>query len=403
MKNSPSSLNIKQAATIWIIVLAIHLTDIKISMIKISELFFLIYAIFKIRQIHKTTYFFFIYFFIFIIATFFHNISLKFDYSIVDNILKSPYWCSIGRFLEIISCLSFLEFVRTCMKKYGNTICINKILRFNFYFLLFVFALYIAELFKIFLLNISYDNGRLKGFFVEGGPFGLMCATLALLSIHIKRPKIEICMLLLMIVLARSKAGMACVYTYWIISILRKMYIDKTYRKFLFVGTMIIIPVFIYMFIYIAEMYITTIINTDFLMSYVNSNPDDYSATAGRIPATYILYEMFCKHPIIGIGLGNYPILRNMAEYRSFFPVIPIYDASGYGGIIDIINQFGLLGIAIWAIYFFRQLKKNTDKSYIIFFCLPLIFGVQVTFMYPWLMIALHIQTKKNPLHAYYH
>ena len=43
---------------IWIIVLAIQCTDIKISIIKISEIFFLIYAIFKIKKIHKTTYFF---------------------------------------------------------------------------------------------------------------------------------------------------------------------------------------------------------------------------------------------------------------------------------------------------------------------------------------------------------
>lgn len=51
----------------------------------------------------------------------------------------------------------------------------------------------------------------------------------------------------------------------------------------------------------------------------------------------------------------------------------------------------------------FRNLKKNRDKSYIIFFCLPLILGVQITFMYPWLMIALYIHPPKKTFHAHYH
>ncbi len=105
------------------------------------------------------------------------------------------------------------------------------------------------------------------------------------------------------------------------------------------------------------------------LQVYVNNNPEDYSVTAGRISATFILHEMFIKNPIIGIGMGNYPLLRNLDEYRSFFPVISIFDASGYGGIIDVINQFGLLGLILWGMIL-KKIYHLTSNWKIVFFYL---------------------------------
>ena len=122
---------------------------------------------------------------------------------------------------------------------------------------------------------------------------------------------------------------------------------------------------------------------------YVNNNPEDYSVTAGRISATFILHEMFIKNPIIGIGMGNYPLLRNLDEYRSFFPVISIFDASGYGGIIDVINQFGLLGLILWGMIL-KKIYHLTSNWKIVFLSqFPFFFGVQMTFLYPWLLIGI--------------
>lgn len=382
---------------IWIIVFAIQCTDVKISIIKISEIFFLTYAILKVRSIHKTTYFFFIYFSAFLLITFIHNIFLNFDYTVATNFLKKPYWASIGRYLEVISCLTFIEYTRIVIKKYGLDYTIDKVLQANHYFLVFILVLYIAELLGFSVLNISYGNARLRGFYVEGGPFGLMCAAFTLLSIYRKRRKIEVITLLLCTICSQSKAGISCLCAYFAIMTILKIYAKKKYRKYLFLGCIIITPLFIYIFLHIADMYISAVKDVDLLIRYVNANPDDYSATAGRIPATFILYEMFCKHPLIGIGLGNYPILRNIDDYRSFFPKIPLYDASGYGGFIDIINQFGLIGISIWIFFLIKLFRHSTDKTYIILFCLPLIFGVQFTFLYPWFMIAIHIQHNQIP------
>lgn len=55
------------------------------------------------------------------------------------------------------------------------------------------------------------------------------------------------------------------------------------------------------------------------LQVYVNNNPEDYSVTAGRISATFILHEMFIKNPIIGIGMGNYPFCGIWMNTDLFF------------------------------------------------------------------------------------
>ena len=132
------------------------------------------------------------------------------------------------------------------------------------------------------------------------------------------------------------------------------------------------------------------------MAAWVNANPEDYSSTAGRIPATFIIYNMFLSNPLFGIGIGNYPILRNLPEYRSFFPIIDIYDASGYGGFIDILNQCGIIGLVVFLFLLYKLKKQNKDSTYILLFCLPLLFGVQYTFAYPWLMLSIILLTKNE-------
>ncbi|UVR36322.1 hypothetical protein [Bacteroides ovatus] len=72
-----------------------------------------------------------------------------------------------------------------------------------------------------------------------------------------------------------------------------------------------------------------------------------------------------------------------------FFPVISIFDASGYGGIIDVINQFGLLGLILWGMIL-KKIYHLTSNWKIVFLSqFPFFFGVQMTFLYPWLLIGI--------------
>lgn len=378
--------------SVWIIIIAIHCTDVKVSIIKVTEIFFLIYMALHIRKLCGISKWFLRFFTVFLFITFAHNLFLNFDYSIADNILKQPYWCSIGRYLEVLACLSFLEFVRRKINRYGFHKIITHTLKFNFYFSILILLLYAVDMAGG-LQTVSYNEGRLKGLFVEGGPFGLLYAVLTLLSIFQKRPMKETVLLSAFVILSRSKAGICCLSAYFAIKMVLNIYKNKRYRKFVIFGCVMFISAFLYVFLIVAKMYIEQITDVSTLEAYVNNNPYDYSAVAGRVPATFIVYAMFWKHPLIGIGIGNYPILRNMSAYRGFFPQIDIYDATGYGGIIDILNQCGMIGLTLFGMYMYKQIRKSNNNIYIIFFILPLLFGVQYTFMYPWFMLALHSYT----------
>ena len=94
-----------------LIILAIQFTDLKIGPVKLSEIIFLLYALLCLKKIHKVTYSYFILFTFFLLATFVKNPFMSFDNSVAPSFLKTSYWISISRYLELIACLGFTEYI----------------------------------------------------------------------------------------------------------------------------------------------------------------------------------------------------------------------------------------------------------------------------------------------------
>lgn len=381
----------------WVIVFSIvfvvFCTDVKVSVVKISEIGLLAYFILFSRKLDKPIRKFLFFFLGFVGITFVHNLFLTFDYSPVDSFLKRPYMCTIGRFAEVLSCLVLMQLILKISRKYNFQNFINRFFRCSYWFslvILVLFFLYVVGAPISFLDLVDEGTFRLTGFYVEGGPFGLMCASMALLGIHLNRRKKEIGIFVILTILAQSKAGIVCILGYFCVKFVQRFYKSKTFRICIVLIFPIAIIVFVKLFMHIADMYISAILDTNTLAAWVNANPEDYASTAGRIPATFIVSNMFLDNPFIGIGIGNYPVLRNLPEYRSFFPKIDVYDATGYGGFVDMLNQCGLLGLGIFCMLLYKTYKYgcNRDFTYLLLFCLPLLFGVQYTFAYPWLMLA---------------
>ena len=121
-----------------------------------------------------------------------------------------------------------------------------------------------------------------------------------------------------------------------------------------------IISIFIFTFYFLVKNYGMKWIDSEATAEYAVANPHDMAFVAGRVSGKYILFEMVTKHPLIGIGLGNYPIMRNLDDYRSFFPIIDIYDATGLGGVqLTFIYPWFLVGINE---LYIRLKKKNKHE-----------------------------------------
>ena len=371
------------------VIFALHCNDVKISVVKLSEIVLIIYGILYFRRFHKISRLFWAFFTLWLILTFMHNLFMHFDRTVVVSLLQEPYICSVGRYLELFSCLSFIELVINYLKVVGYKAGLDQILKYNSKFCLFILLAYFFERFDFFSFGVITDTGRLCGFFNEGGPFGLLMAMLLILSFFNNRSLWEKAVLLLCLGLSISKAGAMLLLIYICIYYLRKSKYDLKIRRKILI---LLVPGFLVSSILAYQLmlqYSISWVDVDLAYQLTQDNPDDMNLVAGRVAGKYIVTNMIADNPIIGIGLGNYPILRNLSEYRSFFPKIDVYDAHGFGGIMTILCEYGLLGL-IGFIWIIRYNSKKKNPYLVLLFVCVLLCGVQITFIYPWMLIGLN-------------
>jgi hypothetical protein len=155
-------------------------------------------------------------------------------------------------------------------------------------------------------------------------------------------------------------------------------------------------------FIKLAETYIDSNKNME---TYMKMRPNDTSLTMGRIAGSHIVPNMVVDNSIFGIGLGNYPIIRNISEYRTFVPYTPKgkTDAHGIGGIIQILVDGGLFILFFFFFIIYVIIKKayvhnNNLEIYVLAFVSFFLTGVQIYFLYPWVLLGIFIALiqKKN-------
>lgn len=374
-----------------LIVFCLHGNDIKISILKVSEMILLIFGILNIYRFHKITKQFLWIFSVFLIITFAHNTFMDFDTKVATNFLQMPYWCSIGRFVELFCCLSFIELVIAYFKRSSFQNSINTLCRFNIYFCIVFLGVYILKLLHIINgADVHNQIGRMTGFFNEGGPFGLLIALMIVLSSLFRRPRLEIILLLVCLFLSASKAGAMLLLFY---GFYKFVTMARRTRKYKIIAVIAFVPMVVLAFwvgSLLIKQYSVSWSNQHAAYKYATTNKKDFNFNAGRIPGFYIGSEMFKKNPILGIGLGNYPVLRNKPEYRGFFPRIPVYDAMGFGGLADILVQQGIIGIFLFLYLIWKCHQKSQNWTYLLLFLAVFMCGVQLTFVYPWLLIALN-------------
>ncbi len=385
-------------AFIIFVVFCVQFTELKVDVVKIAEILLLILTPFIYqRKINKwillIATFFFVWFVVSILLNPFRDFYLLKNVSI----LKQPYFITVGRFLELIACINLVALVNNFFK--------DKSFSQIRFFLRNIFFLSCAFLFFnliVYVLNYSgfisetrlvYENFRLRGWFSEGGPYGLMLSFTFCLSFFYKHRYNNILraiIVLTIIFIARSKAGMLLILVWYTL-----LYYKKLYKKLRELNiAIIVIGVIItsIIFVKISHKYIYAINN---VRQEMKERPTDVNLVMGRISGLFIFPEMIVDYPLFGIGLGNYPIMRNNPEYLDFIPPSPVgkTDAHGFGGIIQVLVDGGVVMLLFFLMIFFnfyRVLKKNNSHLKIflyIFLCL-FMFGVQIYFLYPWVLLG---------------
>lgn len=395
-----------------------NFTHQKIGPIKSTELILiLLLPAFLFIKTHKYLVLFIVLFGLFLFKTLFFNLFESFEYfRPIDeiNLFKRPYIISISRFVELLCCILFANLTYHWFKRVGGNRKKRIILGIiNLHatfclFLIFVFGLSYLDLTPNNFLGLVYempwdkndDTLRLRGFFVEGGPFGLMLSMVFILTFYYKNKHtiyVRAILFFTIIFLTKSKAGMACIL-FWI------FYWNWNHikGKLQALGYVALIPLaacFLLLFSVIGKQYIDKIRN---LQSEVELHPNNGTLLTGRSTAAYMGTNMILDRPILGIGMGNYPYNRNKEEYRGFVPEFPeeyILPRLGLGGIYKLLLENGFIGLLLFALllrHIFVKTQQETKKLIVLFVSLFL-FGVEMTFIYPYLLLAI-LLSKDNML-----
>jgi hypothetical protein len=131
-------------------------------------------------------------------------------------------------------------------------------------------------------------------------------------------------------------------------------------------------------------------------------HPGDPNYVMGRVTGALIVPRMIVAHPVGGIGLGNYSLMRNDPDYLQGLPAVDEWDLPGMG-LLGVAAELGaplalfLLGVLLRP--FWRALRRRDNLSLAVaaaFQPVAILFGVNLNFFYPWLITAFAIAAEQQ-------
>lgn len=238
---------------------------------------------------------------------------------------------------------------------------------------------------------------RARAFFVEGGPYGVYAVSVVLVALfrrHALRDasRLETWMVMLVmatsIVLSMSKAAIFCLGGIWPWLLLRKVRLRRLLPAGAFVAVIALATP-------IPQQLARYWDDYQNLEAVAALQPDDGNIVVGKVAALYIVPRIVVDHPLMGVGFGNYPLVRNNPEYLGVIPQSDYWDIPG-SGLLGYAADLGipLLLYVLWIVW--RPVRIGLRlKAPAIAVALAAyqffseMFGTQITFFYPWLVTAL--------------
>lgn len=240
---------------------------------------------------------------------------------------------------------------------------------------------------------------RVQGFFNEGGPYGLLLTSVILVLLVRRRLFPDVCRLYhwsalaltaTAWVLSFSKAGLLAGILCGAVAITVIPDLRKRVVACLLLPCALL--AFWMMFQHGLSGYFDSISGFD---ETVNFRPNDRNLVMGRIVAFFVVPRMIAAHPVLGIGLGNYSLMRNDPDYLQGLPAVDDWDLPGLGIISDAAELGAPLALFLILLVSrpFREARQRKVSPAVLataaFQPIALVLGVNVNFFYPWLISGL--------------
>jgi hypothetical protein len=274
--------------------------------------------------------------------------------------------------------------------------------------LLSIAGVLLLELTGISTPIIYGPESRVRGFFNEGGPYGmfLVSAILAwLLRARVAGSPRRLvywgahCLMSGALLASRSKVAALAVLC---LSLGGTLFAGSRRQRLALAGVLsLVLAVLIGAFGGKFLGYFYSYANFDELLYY---RPDDPSLIMGRVTGALILPRMAAAHPILGVGLGNYSLMRNDPAYLQDLPSVDEWDLPGLG----LLGSSAELGIPLTLGFFallllplrhaWRREASPLIVAVAVFQPVAFLLGVNLNFFYPWLMAAFALAATCGPL-----
>jgi len=252
---------------------------------------------------------------------------------------------------------------------------------------------------------VVYDfNDRVRGFFNEGGPYGLflVAASLAvLLRAHLKpyvyrfQAPMTLGLFGAALLLSGSKAGLLAAAGLAVLGVLISG--SRRQRLTLIAAAVVFLAG---LALFQRQLLAYWLLYQD-IDEVAANHPGDPNYVMGRVTGALIVPRMIAAHPLGGIGLGNYSLMRNDPEYLQGLPAVDEWDLTGMG-LAGAMAELGVpLALCLFAVLLrpLRMARKRKEASVVAiaaaFQPLSFVLGVNLNFFYPWLITALALASQR--------
>jgi hypothetical protein len=241
-------------------------------------------------------------------------------------------------------------------------------------------------------------DSRVRGLFNEGGPYGMFLVSAGLAEIlraRLLRPRYRFrvkAMLVLFgagLLLSGSKAGLLAVV---LLSGMAGISAGSPRRRAILllagVGLLAATAAFF------GNQFVTYWLLYEHVDEAAAYHPGDPNFVMGRVTGAFIVPRMIAAHPLGGVGLGNYSLMRNDPNYLQGLPPVEEWDLPGMGLLGDA-AELGVPLALFLAVAMARPFWKAARwrapmavAAAAAFQPVALLLGVNLNFFYPWLMTA---------------
>ncbi len=330
-------------------------------------------------------------------------LALSRDFFIPDglSLLKQPVWITVSRSVELAIDVGAMLYL--AQQFFGDRVAL--LFTMNTYFwagmasVLYSFISYPLNVLAGAQLGTFNIDHRMRGFFNEGGPYGLYVLSVFLVGVALYRIgapgrlyiRISLFMLPIALVGSRSKAG-AIAMT--ILLVLNLLLIRGTARRLIVLGVLVVAAIAVGSSLDLPAQLRAYRRAASFYERTSGVKSGDPNFIYGRIAGAFIVPRMLAAHPLAGIGWGNYGLVRNDPEYRGASAWARLYDDPSIG-LAGTAAELGLpltLLLLFCLLFPFLYLRRRQAPLYLQNLALvqPVVTlcGTHLNLTYPWVVTA---------------